>query len=119
MFSFTGLMTTAYGAENNLVPSYGSGQYQLFIFSDYFCPPYQRLEKDIEKEAHDLIAKGGVKVSFVDMPIYKLTPLYARYFLYAANASPSYKDVLHARNVLFDTASPDRRHHGTAIGKRP
>lgn len=44
-------------------------------------------------------------MSFVDLPIYKLTPLYARYFLYAVNASQSYKDTLVARKVLFDTAS--------------
>jgi hypothetical protein len=59
----------------------------------------------MDKEIEELLAKGGVKVSFVDLPIYKLTPLYAKYFLYAANASKSYKDVLLARRVLFDTAS--------------
>jgi len=104
-FTFAGLMTTAYGAEKNLVPSYGSGQYQLFIFADYFCQPCQNMEKEIDGAILEIIARGGVKVSFVDLPIYKLTPLYARYFLYAANASKSYKDVLLARKVLFDTAS--------------
>jgi protein-disulfide isomerase len=102
---FTGSITSAYGAERNLVPSYGSGRYQLFIFSDYFCQPCQRLEKEIDYEIHELIAKGGVKVTFVDLPIYKLTPLYTRYFLYAVHASKSYKEALLARNVLFDTAS--------------
>lgn len=101
----TGSLTTAYGAGSDLVPSYGSGSYQMFIFSDYFCQPCQNLEKWMDKEVQDILAKGGVKVSFVDLPIYKLTPLYARYFLYAVNASESYKDVLLARRVLFDTAS--------------
>jgi len=104
-FISTGLITTAYAAEKNLVPSYGSGQYQLFIFSDYFCQPCQNLEKEIDGTVLEIIARGGVKVSLVDLPIYKLTPLYARYFLYAANASKSYEDVLLARKVLFDTAS--------------
>ena len=103
--TFTGSPATAYGAESALVPSYGSGSYQMLIFSDYFCQPCQRLENWLDKEVHELLAKGGVKVSFVDLPIYKLTPLYARYFLYAANASKSYKEVLLARKVLFDTAS--------------
>jgi len=105
LFTFSASVPSAYGAERDLVPSYGSGQYQLFIFSDYFCQPCQQLEKGLDKEVHNLLAKGGVKVSFVDLPIYKLTPLYARYFLYAANASKSYKDALLARSVLFDTAS--------------
>jgi len=104
MFISAGSITTAYGAEGNLVPSYGSGQYQLFIFSDYFCQPCQNLEKEIDGAVLEIIARGGVKVSFVDLPIYKLTPLYARYFLFAANASKSYKDALLARKVLFDTA---------------
>lgn len=104
-FTFAGPITPACGKQENLVPSYGSGRYQLFIFSDYFCQPCQRLEKEIDHDIHELIAKGGVKVTFVDLPIYKLTPLYARYFLYAVHASKSYKEVLLARNVLFDTAS--------------
>lgn len=103
--TFTGSLTTVYGTESNIVPSYGSGPYQMLIFSDYFCQPCQNLEKWLDKEVQDLLGKGGVKVSFVDLPIYKLTPLYARYFLYAANASQSYKDVLLARKVLFETAS--------------
>ena len=103
--TFTGSMTTAHCAESTLVPSYGSGPYQMLIFSDYFCQPCQRLEHWLDNEVHELLAKGGITVSFVDLPIYKLTPLYARYFLYAANASQSYKDVLLARRVLFETAS--------------
>jgi len=102
---FAGSIAPVYGAESNLVPSYGSGSYQMFIFSDYFCQPCQRLEHWLNKQVHELLAKGGVKVSFVDLPIYKLTPLYARYFLYAVNASQSYKDALLARKALFDTAS--------------
>jgi len=105
MCVFAGSMTTAHGAESTLVPSYGSGPYQMLIFSDYFCQPCQRLEHWLDKQVQELLANGGVKVSFVDLPIYKLTPLYARYFLYAINASQSYKDVLIARRVLFDTAS--------------
>ena len=104
-FTFAGLMKPSYGAERNLVPSYGSGQYQLFIFSDYFCQPCQNFEKEIDGAVLEIIARGGVKVSFVDLPLYKLTPLYARYFLYATNASKSYEEALLARKVLFDTAS--------------
>ncbi len=93
------------GEENNLVPTYGSGRCHLFIFSDYFCSPCQNLEKELAGKVEKLIAERGVQVSYVDMPIYKLTPLYARYFLYAAKAAKSYREVLRARKVLFDAAS--------------
>jgi len=93
------------GEENNLVPTYGSGRWHLFIFSDYFCEPCQNLEKELDGRLEKLIAERGVQVSFVDMPIYKLTPLYARYFLYAAKAAKSYREVLQARKLLFDKAS--------------
>ena len=91
--------------ENELVPTYGSGRYHLFIFSDYFCQPCQNLEKELGGKVQQLIAGREVQVSFVDMPIYKLTPFYAKYFLYAVKAAKSYREVLHARRVLFDKAS--------------
>ncbi|MBP8980026.1 MAG: thioredoxin fold domain-containing protein [Syntrophobacterales bacterium] len=93
------------GGEHDLVPTYGSGRYHLFIFSDYFCQPCQNLEKELDGRVQKLISERGVQVSFVDMPIYKLTPLYAKYFLYAVKAAKSYREVLQARKVLFDKAS--------------
>jgi thioredoxin-related protein len=104
MFTFKGSINPAYSADSNLVRSYGSGPYQMLIFSDYFCQPCQQLEKELDGAIHDIIAGGGVKVSFVDLPIYKLTPLYANYFLYAVNASKSFQEVLLARKALFDVA---------------
>jgi protein-disulfide isomerase len=96
---------SAFGAEAGLVPAYGSGSYRLIIFADYFCQSCQRLEKELAGEIRDLIVGGGVKVSFVDLPVHRLTPLYARYFLYADKAAQSTEAALHAREVLVDTAS--------------
>lgn len=50
------------------------------------------------------MSKGRVKVIFVDLPIYKLTPLYNRYFLFAANAGSDYRDILKVRRLLFHLA---------------
>ena len=52
-----------------------------------------------------MIEQGKAKVTFVDLPIYKLTPLYGTYFLYALNAKPDYKEALRARRLLFEKAS--------------
>ena len=108
-FCFLSLLLSTFtpvlGREASLVPIFGSGSYRLIIFTDYFCQSCQRLENELASEIGDLIARGGVRVSFVDVPIHKLTPLYARYFLYAAKAAGSTQAALHAREVLVDTAS--------------
>lgn len=103
-FSFSGSVTPAYGAENNVIPSYGKGAWELIIFTDYFCPPCQSAEKDLEPELEKLLARGDVKVTFVDYPGHKGTALYAKYFLSAVAANKGYKNVLKARNVLFSLA---------------
>jgi len=90
--------------EGAPVFSYGAGHYELIIFTDYFCPPCQKMEKELDKTISEMIGRGGVKVTFVDLPIYKLTPLYAKYFLYAANAAPTYREALRARQLLFEKA---------------
>jgi protein-disulfide isomerase len=91
--------------ENAPVFSYGSGPYELIVFSDYFCAPCQKMEKELDKIISGMIERGGVRVTFVDLPIYKLTPLYGTYFLYVLNAAPTYAEALRARRLLFEKAS--------------
>ncbi len=104
VLTFSGSTTPAYGAERPSAPSYGEGPYELTIFTDYFCPPCQSVEPDMETYLNEFLSKTGVKVTFVDMPLHELTPLYAKYFLYVVNAGAGYKDILHARKVLFELA---------------
>lgn len=104
VLTFSGSATPAYGAEKSLVPSYGSGKYELIIFTDYFCPPCQLLESEIDPALKEFLSHGGVKVTFVDLPIHKETKLYAKYFLYSAKAGRNYKKILHARRILFSLA---------------
>ncbi len=93
----------SYGDDNAPVFSCGQGPYELIIFSDYFCPSCQKIHKEFAGKIPELIDKG-VRVSFVDIPVYKLTPLYAKYFLFALNASPDCREALMARNFLCDKA---------------
>jgi thiol-disulfide isomerase/thioredoxin len=83
--------------------SYGQGPTEVYIFSDYFCPPCQRIEPYMERVLPELL-RHDVKILFVDMPVYRATPLYSRYFLYSARASGDFARVLEARRVLFDLA---------------
>jgi protein-disulfide isomerase len=103
--ALTAAIQPAHGDEDAPIFSYGAGPYELIIFTDYFCPPCQKMEKELDKTIAGMVKQGNVKVTFVDLPIYKLTPLYGTYFLYAANAAPDYKEALRARRLLFDKAS--------------
>lgn len=83
--------------------SWGSGPIEVFIFSDYFCPPCQTIEPYLENALLDL-HRSGVKVTLVDKPIYAKSPMYSQYFFYAAKAAKSFDEVLRIRRVLFDIA---------------
>jgi uncharacterized membrane protein/thiol-disulfide isomerase/thioredoxin len=102
--TFSGPATPAYGAEKSIVPTYGSGKYELIIFTDYFCPPCQSMESELDPAVKEFLSGGGVRVTFVDLPLHKETRLYAQYYLYAAKAAKNYENVLHARRVLFSLA---------------
>jgi len=103
-FSFSGSATPAYAADNTTIPSYGKGSWELIIFTDYFCPPCQSVEKALEPEIERLLARGGVKITFVDFPGHKGTALYAKYFLSAVASDKGYQNILKARNILFALA---------------
>ncbi len=83
--------------------SFGSDATEVFIFTDYFCPPCQAVEPYLEKALIELV-RAGTKVTFVDKPLDARTPLYSRYFLYAANAAENFTELLHIRRTLFDIA---------------
>lgn len=94
----------AAGAEKEAVPSYGQGPREVIIFSDYFCPPCQALEPKLEPILDALYKQGNVKIRFVDTPMHKETPLFAKFYLYAAKATPDYRSAMRARQVLFALA---------------
>jgi len=103
-FSFSGSATPAYAADHPAIPSYGKGSWELIIFTDYFCPPCQAAEKHLEPELERLLARGDVKITFVDFPGHKHTALYAKYFLSAVAADQGYQNAMKARNELFSLA---------------
>jgi len=97
-------MAAAGGLEKPGLPSIGSGSYELYIFTDYFCGPCQALEEELDSTLQTLIKRNTVKIHFVDLPIHRETVLFNRYFLYAACASGSSRNVLRARRELFSLA---------------
>ena len=78
----------AVDADKGSIPSYGQGPHEILIFSDYFCPPCQALEPKLEPVLDELYGKGSVNITFVDTPMHRETLLFAKFYLYAAKASP-------------------------------
>jgi thiol-disulfide isomerase/thioredoxin len=97
----------AVDAGKGSIPSYGDGPCEVLIFSDYFCPPCQALEPRLVPVLDELYAKGGVKITFVDTPMHRQTPLFAKFYLYAAKAAPDYRAAVRARQVLFALAAKE------------
>lgn len=100
-------VTPAGGADNETIPSYGRGPREVLIFSDYFCPPCREMEPKLEPVLDVLYKQGNVKIRFVDTPMHRETPLFAKFYLYAAKANPDYGAAVRARQVLFALAGKE------------
>jgi thiol:disulfide interchange protein DsbA len=105
LFTFSGSVTPAYGQDaTSSVPTLGKGAYEVAIFADYFCPPCRRIDTKAEPLLKELLATGKVKITFVDVPFHSATSIYAKYYLYAANADSDTYNILHVRKILFEAA---------------
>lgn len=105
LLTFSGSVTPVYGQDSvPSVPSLGRGQHEIVIFADYFCPPCRRIDTKAEPLLKELLATKKVKITFVDVPFHPATTIYAKYYLYAANADSTAENILHVRKVLFDAA---------------
>jgi thiol:disulfide interchange protein DsbA len=91
-----------------VIPSMGIGPYEVFMFSDYFCPPCKQIDTKAETLMKELLETGKVKITFVDVPFHSATPIYAKYYLYAVNINADSGNVFHVRRILFDAAQAAR-----------
>jgi hypothetical protein len=105
MFFFSGSLTPAYADENGGMTSFGSGPVNVRLYTDYFCAPCSALEDDLEGVIVDLVQQKTIRITFIDTPIHRDTPLYAKYFLYILNENSDFKQAMKARNVLFEAAA--------------
>jgi hypothetical protein len=105
LFTFSGSVTPAFGLEiSSGVPTLGNGSYEITWYADYFCPPCLRIDTKADPLLKKLLATKKVKITFVDVPFHAITPVYAKYYLYAANANSGANNILHIRKILFDAA---------------
>ncbi len=109
LLTFSGSVTPAYGQDvPRVIPSLGTGSYEVIMYSDYFCPPCRRIDTKAEPLLKELLATGRVRITSVDVPFFHATPIYARYYLYAVNANSDVENVFHVRKILFDAAQVRR-----------
>jgi thiol-disulfide isomerase/thioredoxin len=102
-FFFNGSVTPAY-AEETRVPSFGTGKIKVRLYTDYFCNPCRAMEAKIEPILLDLVKKNSINLTFVDTPLSKATPLYARYFLYILNEKNTLENAFLGRSVLIEAS---------------
>jgi protein-disulfide isomerase len=100
------ILTGSYAQGQEMpFPTYGLGAVQVCIYTDYFCPPCRGMEPAVEPLLRDLIKRNVIRVTLVDMPFSKYSPLYASYFLYALKTKNDLEYALKVRNILFDAAA--------------
>jgi thiol:disulfide interchange protein DsbA len=102
-----GAMAAGSGGAKDLnfpFPSYGSGAIEVRIYTDYFCPPCQAMEPGIEPILKDLLKKKTIRLTLVDVPFNKVTPLLARNFLYALKENNDLEHAFRVRNILLEAA---------------
>jgi protein-disulfide isomerase len=95
---------TAGETDDTSFPTYGSGKINVRIYTDYFCPPCQAAEPDLEALLEKLVKQGVIRVSFIDTPIHREAILQIRYFHYSLKKNNSFENTLYVRRVLFETA---------------
>ncbi len=112
LFGLSGVQPGVAGAAPEVSPeldslfSYGAGPVELFVFTDYFCPPCRSIEGYLETALKKLYHLG-VRITFVDMPFHQKSGFYAAYFLYGARAAGGFNDALRIRKTLFELARTD------------
>jgi protein-disulfide isomerase len=105
IFAFKGSVTPAF-AEENFITSFGSGPVNVRLYTDYFCIPCRAAEPEIEALLTKLLDKNAIRLTLIDTPVHKETPLYARYFLYLLNENKrSFAPTMQARGALFEAAA--------------
>jgi thiol:disulfide interchange protein DsbA len=105
VLSATGLHAQA---QRMPFPEYGKGPIQVRLYTDYFCPPCRAMEPSVEPLLFDLLKRKVITLTLVDLPLSRVSALYAKYFLYALKVKNDRDHAFHVRNVLI-AATSDRQ----------
>jgi thiol-disulfide isomerase/thioredoxin len=104
----TGLIVAGSGwaeERNPPFPSYGTGPVEVRLYTDYFCPPCRAMEPAAEQILIELLKKNAIRLILVDVPFDRLTPLFARNFLYAIRENNDLANAFRVRNALMEAST--------------
>lgn len=101
---FKGSVTPVY-AEEQPLSTFGTGKVLVRLYTDYFCPPCKKMEPSLEPVIIDLIKNNIITLIFIDTPFYRLSSLYARYFLYGINENKNFEHALLVRGALIEASN--------------
>lgn len=90
--------------KNDFLPSFGNGKIKVRLYADYFCGPCSFLDPQLEGVIKRLVKKNTATVTFIDVPFYKHSSMYVKYFLYVLNEKKTLEHALKARTVMFNAA---------------
>ena len=91
--------------RNQTFPSFGSGAVEVRLYTDYFCPPCRAMEPGVEPILKDLLKKNAIRLTLADVPLSRLTPLFARNFLYALRENNGAEHALLVRSILMEAST--------------
>ncbi len=83
--------------------TYGTGPVRIILFTDFFCPPCQRLESSIEASLYKALVQGKITVTYVPVPITKMSVPVAYYYIATADGK-TYEDAATIRKNLTNMA---------------
>ena len=102
--TFSGSALPAYAADP-IPRTYGQGEREIRIYTDYFCSPCRDAEPKIEKLLEEITRKRKGRILFIDTPMHSDTVLYAKYYIYALEAADGdIQGANHIRRALFEAA---------------
>lgn len=94
----------ARGDSGPRFPTFGTGPAEIRVYTDYFCPPCQAIEPYLENRLLEIHGRGNYRITFIDMPLHRATPLYVKQFLlFLGNGD--FQRALLLRKVLFQAAA--------------
>lgn len=92
--------------RNGLLTTFGEGKIVVRLYTDYWCGPCKAIEPKVEPIIKDLVNGGIIKITFIDTPFYRLSPLYVRYFLYSLKGGKKSIDyAFSARQALIEASN--------------
>jgi hypothetical protein len=89
------------GDEPLPFPSYGTGSVEVRLYSNYFCGPCRIVEEAIDPLLADLLDRGIIRLTLVEVPG---SILFVNFFLYALKLDNSFERAAAVRKVLFEAA---------------